>query len=586
MSEKLHSKDLRLPTAQSHFRAPQTFFQRHRREFYCLSAAAAVFILLLNLNLFKHVPISSHRHGKHPVIAEQCQQVAPLVPGNGSEKLTAMEDFLGSSEFRNQSIVRLSNSVKIRTESFDDMGPIGEDKRWDIFYDFHAYLEGAFPLIHSKLEKEVVNVHGLVYTWPGSRPGLKATLLMAHQDVVPVPESTIDAWTFPPFDGVYDGKYIWGRGASDCKSTLIAIMESVELLLAADFQPQRTIILSFGFDEEIAGSEGAGHLAPYLIEKHGKDSIAAIIDEGAGIYSAWGSTIAAPGVGEKGYIDIEIVVRMPGGHSSIPPTHNGIGVMSELITLIEAHPYEPRLYEQNPYLGFLQCGAAHSPEFPKKLKKLLPSHSNAGHCPAKKDKLALEASKDSLAVKYLMTTSVAVDIINGGVKVNALPERTSATVNQRINVGEHASDVKKKIRNLAKHVAEKYNLTLHAFDANARESPNSITLTSTAAELEPAPVTPTTVEPLSAYAVLAGTTRGLYGEEIIVAPGIMTGNTDTRYYWDLSTNIFRYAPGWDKEQEGLGNIHTVDERVSVKAHVSAVRFYSAWVRNMDAAALD
>lgn len=47
-------------------------------------------------------------------------------------------------------------------------------------------------------------------------------------------------------------------------------MESVEALIAAGYTPQRTLIMSFGFDEEISGREGAGHLAPYLLEKYGK----------------------------------------------------------------------------------------------------------------------------------------------------------------------------------------------------------------------------------------------------------------------------------------------------------------------------
>jgi Gly-Xaa carboxypeptidase len=97
--------------------------------------------------------------------------------------------------------------------------------------------------------------------------------------------------------------------------------------------------------------------------------------------------------------------------------------MSDMITQIEANLYEPKLVEENPYLAILQCGAEHSPNFPKKLKKLLPKHS-AKTCSAKKDKLAVEASKEALGIKYLMTTSVAVDIINGGVKVNALPGKT------------------------------------------------------------------------------------------------------------------------------------------------------------------
>jgi Gly-Xaa carboxypeptidase len=267
---------------------------------------------------------------------------------------------------------------------------------------------------------------------------------------------------------------------------------------------------------------------------------------------------------------------MPGGHSSIPPDHNGIGVISELITLIESNLYEPKLHDENPYLGLLQCGAAHSTKFPPKLKKLLSRRSSKARG-KKEDKLAIEASKESLEIKYLMTTSVAVDVIRGGVKVNALPERTQVTVNHRINVGEHGSTVKAKLTYLAKDVAAKHNLTVHAFDAD-EESPSSITLRARTNEIQPAPVTPTIVDPLTPYSILSGTTRALYGEEIIVSPGIMTGNTDTRYYWDLSRHIFRYAPGLDPEFEGLGNIHTVDEAISVKNHVTLIQWYSLFIR--------
>jgi Gly-Xaa carboxypeptidase len=77
----------------------------------------------------------------------------------------------------------------------------------------------------------------------------------------------------------------------------------------------------------------------------------------------------------------------------------------------------------------------------------------------------------------------------------------------------------------------------------------------------------------------------LYGTDLLVSPGIMTGNTDTRYYWNLSENIFRYGPGWDREQSGLGNIHTVDEKMGIRAHVDATRWMWTWIRNMDEAAL-
>ncbi|KAI1400828.1 carboxypeptidase s [Hypoxylon fuscum] len=511
----------------------------------------------------------------------KCPQIEPLFPSQESPSLSKMDDYIASSSFLNESTIRMAGAIQIPTQSYDDLGPVGEDERWDIMFEFAAYLQVTFPLVHSTLKLEKVNTHGLLYTWQGSDESLSPTVLMAHQDVVPVADSTIDQWTYPPFSGYFDGKNIWGRGSCDCKNNLIGILEAVELLVDAGFSPKRTLVLSFGFDEEISGGHGAAPLAKVLINRYGKDGAAVIVDEGAGTSTVWGSTFALPGVAEKGYIDVEIIVRMPGGHSSIPPAHNGIGVMSELITLIEANPYEPHLHPENPYLGLLQCGAAHGPAFPSKLKKLLPSHS--GETCSNKDKLAIEAAKAGDGVKYLFTTSVAPDVISGGVKNNALPERTRVLVNHRVNVGDRTLDVQEKIIKMAEQVAEKHNLTVHAFN-DEPETPRSITLNSVGA-LEPAPVTPTSIDEATPYSVLSGTTRALYGETLLVAPGIMTGNTDTKFYWTLTPHIFRYGPGWDPEQEGIDGIHTVDEHLSILAHIRGVQWYSLFIRNMDEADL-
>ncbi|KAM0722682.1 hypothetical protein Q7P37_002123 [Cladosporium fusiforme] len=526
-------------------------------------AAAAYF-----LSPFSYLQIPSLSNGVD-LQGPRCAQPAPLFPSSNSDEIDHAYDHVSSDAFRNETIARLSGAVKIPTQSFDNMGPIGEDKRWDVMYDFAEYLKQTFPKVHKDLKAETVNTHGLVYTWQGSDSELKPTLLMAHQDVVPVPDATKDAWTHPPFEG-----------------SLIAILETVELLLDAGYKPKRSIVLSFGFDEEISGRQGAGHLAPFLFERYGTDGIAAAVDEGATFEKAWGQTFAKPGVGEKGYTDVQVVIRMPGGHSSIPSDHTSIGVAAELIQAVEAQQYSAHLTNDNPYLGQLYCGAEHAPSFPKKLNKLLSARSKHATCAAKTDHLALEAAKQGPAVKYLFQTSQAVDVIQGGVKVNALPERTEVIVNHRINIGESPQTAFDHMTSLAKPLAKKYNLDLHAFDGTA-EAPNSISLSKSPNTLDVAPVTPTNVDVVSPYVILAGSVRAVYGEDIVVAPGIMTGNTDTRYYWNLTKHIFRFGPGYDPELDnGLGNIHTVDEKVSVTNHVNAVRWFMLFVRNMDEATLE
>lgn len=514
----------------------------------------------------------------------KCPQVEPLVPSKTTKELDDAWEYLNSDTFFNKSIERLSGAVQIPTQSYDDMGEVGSDPRWDVFHSLGDYLEKSFPLVYKTLDVEKVNTHGLLFTWAGTDAKLKPTVLMAHQDVVPVPDATVNQWTHPPFSGHWDGKFIWGRGSSDCKNQLLGILEAVEALVNAGFQPKRTLVLSFGFDEEISGHRGAGELSQALIKKYGHGGAAVIVDEGAANLESWGANWAVPGVGEKGYVDVEVTVRMPGGHSSIPPSHNGIGVAAELISLIEANPYEPALNEANPYLSMLYCGAEHAPEFPSKLKHLLKKRAHKSTCKKHphKDELALEAAKAGLGIKYLFTTSQAVDLISGGVKTNALPERTTFTINHRINVGSSVDQILFHVAELFTPVAHKYGLKLNAFN-NATETPNSLNLKSSPTFLEPAPVTPT--GPGTPFSILSGTTRALYGEDLLVAPGIMTGNTDTRYYWGLSEHIFRYSMGWDKEQDGLGHIHTVDEKIGGKAHVDVSKWVFGFVQNMDEADL-
>lgn len=58
-----------------------------------------------------------------------------------------VRDAINSDKFFEKSLKNMQGAVQIPTESFDDMGQVGNDTRWDIFKDFHKYLEKTFPLV-------------------------------------------------------------------------------------------------------------------------------------------------------------------------------------------------------------------------------------------------------------------------------------------------------------------------------------------------------------------------------------------------------------------------------------------------------
>ena len=230
-------------------------------------------------------------------------------------------------------VTRLSEAIQFKTISFES----GTESNTDPFRDFHAFLAKSFPRVHAQLTREVVNDHSLLYTWKGKDDRLKPILLMAHMDVVPVDPDSEKLWTHAPFSGQVADGYVWGRGTMDDKVSVLGILEAVEKLLADGFQPQCTVYLAFGHDEEIGGQQGAAKIAALLSQRDVQPEF--VLDEGSAITDGIIPGVAAPvamiGIGEKGDLSLQLTVTSPGGHSSLPPSESAIGILSRAIDKVE-----------------------------------------------------------------------------------------------------------------------------------------------------------------------------------------------------------------------------------------------------------
>ncbi len=163
--------------------------------------------------------------------------------------LGSVEKIEGVAVDDQQVAEHLAASIRCKTVPLDEKGT--PDPK--AFKQLHQMLEKTYPLVHSKLKREVVNGFSLLYTWQGSRPELEPVMVMAHQDVV---SANADDWTHPPFEGVITDGFIWGRGTLDIKNQLIGIMEAAEKLLQQGYRPERTILFGMGHDEETGGVNG------------------------------------------------------------------------------------------------------------------------------------------------------------------------------------------------------------------------------------------------------------------------------------------------------------------------------------------
>lgn len=76
-----------------------------------------------------------------------CPQTDQLTPVKHANLYKQFGGIIDTDSYKERAIRWLSGAVQIPTESYDEMGGIGEDSRWEAFAPFHSYLQSSFPLM-------------------------------------------------------------------------------------------------------------------------------------------------------------------------------------------------------------------------------------------------------------------------------------------------------------------------------------------------------------------------------------------------------------------------------------------------------
>ena len=481
-------------------------------------------VLILVLLLCSAVAINTVRHGSRQVDVPPTPKIAV--------------DEQGVAE-------RLAGAVRLQTvSSLDDPA-----QNADQFRALHSYLEQRFPKLHATLEREVVGGLSLLYRWPGSDPAAPPILLLAHQDVVPIAPGTQTDWQVDPFAGTMKDGYIWGRGAWDDKGNLIAQFEAVEMLISAGFKPRQTIYLASGADEEVSGLRGALQIAK-LLESRGV-RLDFVLDEGLliteGIMPGLAKPAALIGIAEKGYLSVRLKSQAAAGHASMPdaPGTGAIAMMSAALQGLENRQlpasisgvaremFETLAPELN---GFNRVALSNLWLFGPVVQKML---------------------EKSPSTNAMLHTTTALTVVHAGNKDNVLPGEADATVNFRLLPG----DTRDAVLNHVKGVL-----------------PNDrFEVTTLAGSAEPSPVSSTAS---ASYQLLNRTVRSMF-PDVVVAPGLMIGGTDSRHFAAISDHIYRFSPVRASPSD-LKRFHGTNERISVANLAELVGFYVQLLRNAQA----
>ena len=427
-------------------------------------------------------------------------------------------------------------AIKFQTISF------GDSKLWDSlpFINFRKFLENTYPLVHQKLEREIIDNYSLLYKWQGSNSSLNPYILMAHQDVVPIEESTRNQWHFEPFAGTIKDGFICGRGTADDKINLISILESSEKLLQQNFQPERTIYFVFGHDEEIGG-KGAIEIAALLKSRNIKADL--ILDEGGFITNekvpGMSKPVALIGTAEKGYMSLEFSVNKKGGHSSMPEKETAIDILTKAIVTLRANPFDAKFVESTKnFFEFL------GPEmkFPNNMAFANPTIF--------KSLIVANYEKIGSGNAMIRTTFVPT-IINAGIKDNVVPTLATATVNFRLLPGDLSNEVIEKVKKIINDDRVQIKkTTVDISEASPISSANS-----------------------AAFKNIDSIIKKSYAN-VVTTPFLMIGATDSRHFTAISDNIFKFSP----MQDPIG-FHTIDEQVSIESYQHSLLFFEQLMRS-------
>jgi carboxypeptidase PM20D1 len=430
---------------------------------------------------------------------------------------------------------RLAGALRIATISAED--PAAFDA--EAFRALHAYLQVAFPRVHSQLRRETVGEHSLLYTWQGSDSSLNPILLVGHLDVVPVERGTEEQWQQDPFGGRIADGLIWGRGAIDNKSAVVGTLEAVEMLLGEGFRPARTVFLAYGHDEEVGGAGGAREIAA-LLKGRGVE-LEMVLDEGGvigdGILPGISRPVALVGVAEKGFVTVELSTRAAGGHSSLPSRTSTIGTLSEAVARLEKDQMPARLHGPTRDM-FDRIG----PRFPPVQRAVFANLWLTRP-------LVMRTLVESPVTNAMVRTTTAPTMFQAGTKDNVLPSSARAVVNFRIVPGDNIATVMEHIKRAIDDDRVEIKI-VGRFSA------------------EPSTVSNTDSE---SYRTLERTIRSL-DPDVIVAPYLVVVATDARYYTGLSRNVFRFLP-LRLTSRDIERMHGIDERIGIQEYEAAIKTY-------------
>ncbi len=372
----------------------------------------------------------------------------------------------------------------------------------------------------------------LIATWKGSDPSLKPLVISGHMDVVAADPKD---WTRDPFTAVVENGYLYGRGASDQKFSMILAMVALTELRKSGFKPKRSIVMAFSGDEETTMATSrmiAERLANAEMVLNTDGSGGTFAPDGTPLFWSWDGA-------EKTYIDVKLEVTNPGGHSSAPRDENAIVQLATALTRIGTYKFKPEL---NPLTKAYWTSAAPFESDPKLAAAMRAFAANPD------DAAAVATLRSSTSYVGKVSTTCVATMIGGGHAENALPQRATANVNCRVFPGHSRAEIVAELAQVAGVPQVKFT---DVTGDTATESPAS-------------PMRP---DFLGAIA----RAMGAAWPKVPIVPSQSSGASDSMWYRAKGVPAYAMSPIFIKDSDEFS--HGLNERVQLSNIRPGLIFY-------------
>jgi len=254
--------------------------------------------------------------------------------------------------------------------------------------------------------------------------------------------------------------------------------------------------------------------------------------------------VALVGVAEKGYMTLKLSALGQGGHSSMPPPRSAVGVLAEAVARVEAHPMRPRM--DGLPRQMLEAVAPHMDWVPRVLMSNLWLTAP----------LVVSQLQKSNSANAMLRSTLVATVFKAGERENVLPGVATALINSRLLPGDSSQAVQAHVQEVLKGLDVKVEVLPQRVEASVISSASG-----------------------ADFALIARSLRELQ-PEVIVAPGLLVGGTDSRHYQEVAEQIFRFSPV-HASAEDMARFHGTNERMAIRDHVQMIQFYERLLRLAD-----